>query len=177
MKKLISVLPLMASSLVLANEATIRVSDDAVSLFLDPAASATNSVQLGFLYNDDADSVVLSGGLFANGERDAFSGRLGGKLYYADLDADSGYGVALGGDFNFAITQNLSAHAGLFYGPDSLTFSDLDGYEEWYMRVNYRIFDTASVGLGYGSLEIENDDSIEFEVDEGVFVEMRLIFR
>lgn len=177
MKKLITLLPLVASSIVMANEATIRVSDDAVSFYLDPAASATNSVQLGFLYNDDADAILLSGGLFANGQRDRFSGRLGGKLYYADLDDDSGYGIALGGDFNYTITPMLSLHAGLFYGPDSLTFSDLEGYEEWYFRVNYKVFDTASIGAGYGSLEIEDDDDRDVEVDDGVFIEMRLTFR
>lgn len=177
MKKMMGVLPLLASSVVLAGDATVRLSDDAVSLLIDPAASATNSVQFGLLFNDDDDAYMLSGGLFANGQREALTGRLGAKAYYADLDEDSGYGIALGGDLNFQLSQELTLNAGLFYGPDALTFSDLDGYEEWFVRIHYRLFDTASLGAGYGSLEIESDDGVDIEVDEGLFFEMRLKFQ
>ncbi|MCG8400813.1 MAG: YfaZ family protein, partial [Firmicutes bacterium] len=114
---------LMLSSVAFANEVTVRISEESVSLMLDPQASAGNSVQLAFVHNDDESSSLLSAGFFANGSRDSFDGRLGGKAYYADLDNDSGYGFALGGEANVALNPEFKLNAGLYYGPDSLSFS------------------------------------------------------
>lgn len=187
MKKCLGLLSLTVSTMVSAswvsaNELTIRLSDEAVSAYLDPAPSATNSVQLGAIYNDEADGFLLSGGLFANGQQQAIKGRLGGKLYYADTDgdvgSDSGYGVALGGDFNYAINPRLNVNAGAFVGPSVLTFSDLDGYEEYFVRVNYKVFDTARIGVGYGSLDLEPEDGAkDIEMEDGFFVEMNMQFK
>lgn len=176
MKKVIGLLMTAACSLALADTTAMRISSDAVSFKFEPVPSATNSMQLGFLYNDDYDTFLLSAGLFANGQRDRFSGRLGAKAYYADLDDDAGPGMALGGDFSFAIRPDLSVNAGLFYGPDSLSFAEIEGYEEWFVRLHYQVFETAQLGVGYGSLEMEPEDKKDFELDEGLFFEMILQF-
>ena len=174
--KVLLAISLLLSSVAVANEFTVRISEESVSLILDPQASATNSVQLAFVHNDDESSSLLSGGFFANGSRDGFDGRLGGKAYYADLDNDSGYGFALGGEASVPLNPTLKVNAGLYYGPSSLAFSDIDSYQEWFVRVNYQVFDNARVGAGVGSLELEPDRGRDVEVDDGVFIEMNLRF-
>lgn len=181
MKKLTAVLALSISSAAissaaLASEATLRIGEDAVSVFLAPQATETHSVGLGLAHNADDDISVLSGGLFANGQREQFTGRLGGKLYYADLDGDSGYGIALGGDLKFTLSQDLSIIGGLYYGPSSISFSDVDGYEEWFVKAHFQLFENGALGAGYGSFELEPEEGRDIEVDDGLFVEMTLSF-
>ncbi len=175
MKYLTGLVAALASSSVLASGTTIRVGEDAVSLYLEPKPSPTNSAQFALVHNNDDDITLGSVGLFANGQRQQLSGRLGGKAYYADLDSDSGYGLALGGDFSFALNPDLSLDAGLYYGPDSLSFSDVEGYEEWYVKLNLKVFDNATLGAGYGSFDIEPEaGNRDVEIDDGVFFEMKL---
>lgn len=181
MKKITAVLALSIgsaaiSSQTLASDVTLRIGEDAVSLFLAPQASQTHSAELGLVHNADDDITVVSGGLFANGQREQFSGRLGGKLYYTDLDSDSGYGIALGGDLTFTLTQDLSLIGGIYYGPSSISFSDVDGYEEWFVKARFQLFDNGALSAGYGSFELEPEEGNDFEVDDGLFLEMTLSF-
>ena len=181
MKKLTGIVALLtssivSSSMVFAGGADIRVSGDAVSLYLEPQPSPTNSAQLALIYNNDDNSALLSAGLFANGERQNLKGRLGGKLYYADLDHDSGYGVALGGDFSLAVNRDLHLGVGGYYSPGSLSFSDIDGYKEWYVKGSFQVFQNAAVGVGYQSVELNPEKGRSYDLNKGVFVEMNLRF-
>jgi hypothetical protein len=177
MKLLITVVFVFFSSLAAAaDEFSLRLSEDSLSLILDPEASNSNSFQVAFIHNDDNKSDLLSAGLFANGSRDGFSGRLGGKAYYADLDNDSGYGVALGGEIYLPINPDLQLNTGIYYGPGSLSFSDIDGYQEFFVRMNYQVFDNTRLGVGYISLELEPEKRRDVDVDDGFFVEMNFSF-
>lgn len=186
MKKSLSLLPLVFGSIalspvVLANDLTLRISDEVVSLYFDPVATATNSVQLGLLYNDKEDGGLLSAGLFANGQQDAFSGRIGGKAFYADTDgrsgSNSGYGLALGGDVSYHFLPELSVTASAFYAPNVLAFSDYDHYKEYSLRVNYQVFETALVGVGYSSIKLDPENNRkDIKMEDGVFLEMTMQF-
>lgn len=164
------------SSLALASDATLRIGEEALSLYLSPQASQTHSTELGLVYNSKADVTVLNGGLFANGQREQFSGRLGGKLYYANLDGDSGFGVALGGDLNFALSQDLSLNGGIYFGPPSISFSDVDRYSEWFLKARYQVLDNGAISGGYGSFKLEPKKGRDFTVDKSLFIEMTLSF-
>lgn len=177
MKKYTAVLAFSAlSSTVFASDATLRIGEDAVSVFLAPQATQTHSAELGLVHNADDDITVLSGGLFANGQREQFSGRLGGKAYYTDLDGDSGYGIALGGDLTFTLSSDLSVIGGIYYGPSSISFSDVDGYEEWFVKARFQLFENGALGAGYGSFDLEPEEGRDIEVDDGLFLEMTLTF-
>ena len=62
-----------------ANEFTVRISEETLSLYLDPVVSEQNAAQLAFLHNDDESSDLISFGYFASGGREDLYGRLGGK--------------------------------------------------------------------------------------------------
>ncbi len=176
MRTLLATTLLALCSSSFANEFTIRISEETLSLYLEPVVSEQNAMQLAFLHNDDEDSDLISFGYFASGGREDLYGRLGGKAYYADLDNDSGYGIALGGEMFFPIQSDLIINGGVYYGPSSLSFSDVDGYEEYFIRVNYQVLDNARVGAGYGSLDVEPEQGRDAEVEDGVFIEMNLTF-
>ncbi len=177
MKLLVAIVLVVFSSVVsAANEFSLRISEESLSFMFDPQASETNSFQFAYVHNDDNNSDLLNAGFFANGSRESFDGRLGGKAYYADLDNDSGYGFALGGEVYIPLGAELKLNAGAYYGPSSLAFSDIDGYEEYFIKVNYQVFDNARVGLGLVSLKLEPENNQKVEVDNGVFIEMNLSF-
>ena len=176
MRTLLATSLLLISTASVANEFTIRISEETLSLFLDPTASEQSATQLAFIHNDDEDSDLLSAGYFASGTRGDINGRLGGKAYYADLDRDSGYGIALGGEVFLPIQPDLVINGGAYYGPSSLSFSDVDGYQEIFVKVNYQVFDNARVGAGYGTLEVEPENGSDVDVEDGLFLEMNLSF-
>lgn len=175
MKKLL-VASLLLSSIANASEFTVRVSDDAVSFFLAPESTEDRSALLGLIHNDDENSDVLLAGLFVNGTRDKVSGRLGGKVYYANLNKVDGYGMALGGEATLPVALDLTVNAGIYYGPSSLSFSDVDGYEEWFVKASYQVFENAKLSAGVGSLEFEPERGKDIEMDDGIFIEMNLNF-
>lgn len=176
MKKSLAVVALLTSSMAFAGGTTIRVSGDAVGLYLEPQPSPTNSAQLAFIYNNDDNAALATAGLFANGTRQNVKGRLGGKLYYADLDHASGYGVALGGDFSLIINPDLHVDAGLYYSPGSLSFSDIDSYKDWYVKGSFQVFENASLGVGYQSQQFNPDKGRHYNFNKGLFAEMSLRF-
>ncbi|MEE8059316.1 MAG: YfaZ family outer membrane protein [Pseudomonadales bacterium] len=176
MKVLLTISLLLFGSCTVANEFTVRISEESVSLILDPQVIAKNSVQFSFVHNDDESSDLISAGFFAHGSKESFDARLGGKAYYADLDNDSGYGITLGGEVFVPVNPQLKLNAGLYYGPSSLSFSDVDTFQEWFVGINYQVFDNASLGAGIGSLQLEPENGRDVDVDDGVFIEMKLSF-
>lgn len=176
MKILATITLSLLATIATASEFTVRISEESVSLYLAPKMSETNSMLFNYVHNDDESSDLISAGLFANGSKQGFDARLGGKLYYADLHKDSGYGFALGGEVFVPINPELKVNAGIYYGPGSLSFSDVDGYQEWFLKLNYQVLDNARMGAGVGSLELEPEDGRDVDVDDGFFIEMNLSF-
>ena len=116
----------------------------------------------------------MSAGFFVNGQRAELSGRLGVKGYWADIQKDDGYGIALGGDFSLAVNEVISLLATGYWGPGSLSFSDVEGYKEWSVGANVSVFDNAIVTLSYGSLKVDTERYNEKSVDDGVKIGLRL---
>ena len=176
MRILLTIALSLLTTIAVANEFTVRISEESVSLILSPKPTENNSAEFAFVHNDDESSDLLSAGLFAHGSKQDFDARLGAKVYYADLDKDSGYGFALGGEVFVPVNPELKVNVGAYFGPGSLSFSDVDSYQEWFVRINYQILDNARVGAGVGSLELEPENGRDIEVDDGVFIEMNLSF-
>lgn len=155
----------------------VRIGDDVVGIGLQSSlANEAAETELMLLRNDDKDTTLLSAGLFVTGDRGGIKGHLGVKAYGADLDWADGYGLALGGDLIFPLAAGIAIESGLFYGPEPLTASDLDNYQEWYIGASYEVFDNAKLAAGIGSLELETDNNVTVDVEDGVFVEMSLRF-
>jgi YfaZ precursor len=155
----------------------IHVGEEAVGVALSSSNSeAGPGVEIAALRNDDDDITVASGGVFVSGTRGVIEARLGAKAYAADLDNFEGYGLALGGQVSVPLAAGISINGGLYFGPSSLAFSDVDGYQEWYVGASFDVVENATLAAGVGSFEIETESGREVEVDDGFFVRMKLGF-
>ena len=165
----------VVSSVAGANGFSLSVSDDAVDAAFNLAPiGEKGSAELRWLHNGSKDRDVLSAGFFVNGNRAELSGRLGVKGYWAEIDRDDGYGFALGGDFSLAVNDAISLLASGYWGPGSLSFSDVEGYKEWAVGANISVFENASVSLTYGSIKVDTERYGDKTVDDGIKIGLKL---
>lgn len=163
------------SSMAGANGLSLGVSDDVVDASLNVAPMGDQgSMELRWLHNDRKDRDVLSAGFFVNGNRAEFSGRLGVKGFWAEVNHDDGYGIALGGDLSLAVNNTVSLLASGYWGPGSLSFSDVEGYTEWAVGANISVFENASVSLTYGSIKVDTERYDDKSVDDGLKIGLKL---
>ncbi|MES2661692.1 MAG: YfaZ family outer membrane protein [Pseudomonadota bacterium] len=125
-------------------------------------------------------------GILAKGRSNASTGLqeagLGGKIIFLNGDSDvSGSGVAVGGfvAHRFAEANLLKFRGELFYAPDIISFSDVDGYIELGLRLEYQLLDNADIYAGYRMMEYDievGDVSGDLEVQDGLVVGFLLSF-
>ncbi len=181
MKKLLVTLPL-SLLLVVAQTASadgfgIRFSDDAFAMSYNIYPIAEHSsAEFAWVHNDDDNYDVASAGFFVNGQQDRLSGRAGVKGYYAKIDKDDGWGAAVGGDLAFQLTKIALLVGRGYWGPGSVSFSDIKCYEEWALGVNVTVFENAMISATYGSLELRTETYNYVDVDDGFSLGLKMNF-
>jgi hypothetical protein len=167
----------VAAPAVCADGFQLRLGDDIVEASYTAFIRDGNSSITGsWLHNSDADVDLLSGGFFVHGDRREVAGKVGIKAYYADLDRDDGYGLALGGDGTFRFSDIISLNAGIYIGPDALSFSDVEDYFEWFVGVDLNVLQNAVVTVGYRETEIDTKRRNDVEVEDGPYIGLHLKF-
>ena len=152
-----------------------RISDDSFGLSLASDISPQSSLQFDALHQDD-DATLLAAGVYANGQRGSLMGRVGAKLIGVE-GGDSGFDggtLALGGDVRLPLNDVLFWRAGVYVGPESASFDDVEGYVEWSTSLEINIFQNSAIQLGYGSMEFDAEGGGEFEFDDGAFIRLQL---
>ena len=158
-----------------ANGFSLGVSDDAIDASFNLAPiGEQGSAEVRWLHNDSKDRDVVSAGFFVNGNRAGLSGRLGVNSDWADIKKDDGYGIALGGDFSMAVNDAISLLLSGYWGPGSLSFSDVEGYKEWAVGANISVFENAAVSLTYGSIKVDTERYGDKSVDDGLKIGLKL---
>jgi hypothetical protein len=116
----------------------------------------------------------LSAGLFVNDERDwiglvdwlaeialpqerRWNFAVGPRAFAAALDVEDTnvFGVALGGQVEYTITEQTSFSLGGFYSPSILTTGDAEEVRDFHARVQQTVMDGIDVFLGYRIFEWE----------------------
>ena len=154
---------------------------------------------LQVLYSRDASlledrGATMQGGLFVTETRDIvgiatvmtqitdpdryqrWSFEVGARAYGALLEGEDEdvFGLGLGGQTRYALSQTMSASAGLFYAPDILTFGDSDGVYDAFLRLEFLLRPGLSAFVGYRLLEI--DEANNRELDDHAHVGVRWTF-
>lgn len=154
---------------------------------------------LQVLYSRDASllegrGATMQGGLFVTETRDIvgiatvmteitdpdryqrWSFEVGARAYGALLEGEDEdvFGLGLGGQMRYALTQQMSATAGLYYAPDILTFGDSDGIYDAVLRLEFLLRPGLSAFVGYRLLEI--DEANNRELDDHAHVGVRWTF-
>lgn len=176
-KTLILTTGLLTAGGALADGFALRLGDDVVEATYTAFVREGNASFTGsWLHNSDADTDLFSGGFFVHANRNEIAGKLGLKAYYADLYRDDGYGVAVGGDGSFRFSDVVSLNAGLYLGPDALSFSDIEGYWEWFVGADFNVIDNAVITVGYRETEVDTSRRDDVEIEDGPYVGLQLRF-
>lgn len=127
-------------------------------------------VEGGLLYTTDNDYLLNTGMLVYN---DAWQSPLelgvGGRLYFADTDADSFGGLGLGGQFRFAPRswRGFGIGGQYYYAPDIVTFSGAESLRELGLRLDYELMPQARAFVAYHNIEADHEDyGDDIEIDE-----------
>ena len=174
-KTTLTAIALFAASNASASEFQIGLSDHTAEMSY---ASYVNEQAIGegsWLYDEDNGSLVGLG-FYGVGQRDAISGKLGGKLFYTDVDGPSGQGLAIGGSIAFHATETLSIALDIHYAPSVLSFKDVEHLQQWGGRIVYDLMDTASLFIGYRNVEVDIKKAGYIELTRGGYAGMSISF-
>ncbi len=176
---------IIAPATTLAADASVElnVNDSDFEARLDVlvnSGGAPLTVGGGFLYSDDDDFWLSNVNLAIKDEVGApgLNLGLGFKAVFGDTDTDNDDFTTLALAFQFLAEYDfresganlpISIAASLAWAPEILSFSDTEGYFEFYTAVYIHINYWASILLGYRDIEIEYDDGAEGEHDAFYF--------
>ncbi|ROS04860.1 YfaZ precursor [Sinobacterium caligoides] len=157
-----------------ADNAGLSISDDSAKFGYEHETD-TFSTQANWLYHEDNGS-LYSGGLYAKGQEGMFSAKLGGKIYYADLEDGDGYGIALGGSGTLHITEQFRLIADLHYSPSILAFSDIERLKEGEIKAQFQALPNATIDVGYRNVTAKVDHYGNEKIDKGLFAGVNMSF-
>lgn len=146
-------------------------------------ASRGLDLDLGYLYVEDQhdnNAHVVHAGLMVAGKNWSQAGNfdisLGGRAVFVDTDPKDGMAVALGGRVRFSPLQRVGIGGEVFYAPKITSFSDVDGYKEWSVSLDYQLLTQGFVYVGYRKVEVDFDNIGDVEIDDNAHIGMKLLF-
>lgn len=169
------------SQAALASELDLNVSDEAFMLRYGMPVSDGAQMDIGLLHQEDDINVASLGFHLvdnAGTEKNPLKVGLGGRLLFADTDPASGGGIALGAfaRYNFPSANRFALAGGVYYAPEVLSFSDMEGYLEYEFRGEYEVLKNGSIYLGYRKVEADFDIVRNAGLDKGLHFGMRFVF-
>ena len=158
-----------------ASEFQLGLSDHTAEMIYSSHMNEQAIGEASWLYDED-DGSLVGLGFYGVGQRDAISGKLGGKLFYTDVDGPSGHGLAVGGTITFHASENLSVALDLHYAPSVLSFKDVEHLEQWGGRIAYQLMDTANLFIGYRNVEVDIKKVGDIELTKGGYAGLSITF-
>jgi len=170
-----------------ADTLDFNVSSDAAKLaYIRDIGSDGLEVGGGLLHHDD-DGEIFEGQLHLVDRpepgREALLLGIGGKVPVISddrRDAD-GTALAVGGKLHYTLPMynRAAVAADLYFAPSVTSTNDIDGYQEYAVRGEFKVLEDASVYLGYRNIELSYDggslgDDRDFE--NGVYGGLRIDF-
>lgn len=188
-RSILLLVSVLFSGLALADGLALQVSNETVNLSYSTDLTDKLSVDINGLSGSD-DYYSVSAGVYAKGKNEEINteGKVGFRAFAMHLDNDafttfgnvgenvSGYGLTIGGELNYLITDNLTIGGYAYYAPGVLSGGDFDSYLDSQAKVSYQIFPAAKVMAGYHSVRVEALDSSGFNAHETTFVGFQLDF-
>lgn len=143
------------------------------------------TLDTGLLYSEykDIDRILGHVGLMIFGDTGAKKANVkaGVGVRLVALDADGGIegaAISLGGTVTGRMPEfnRLGGRAWAFYAPTVSSFSDLDGYLEYGLSVDYQLIRQAYVVLGYRKMEADLDRGGNADIESSAFFGLRMVF-
>ncbi len=176
-RALLAILALACSSVALANELELGISDELIELKLTQEYGDEFSGTFGAMHadDDDIDAKQLSYRFFTEDDVDEFDIQLGAQLYWLDVESDDGFGIALGLAATRQLAGKLGATASIYYAPDILTSGDFESSLELDAKLNYQLLENGALFVGYRSYEADTDDA-DIDVYDDFYLGVRFSF-
>lgn len=175
---------LLASSISLANDFDLRISDDALHANLAIFDEYSElKYGMGYFYKDADESINIvnvdlhSQGQTAIGNLPTTVG-LGIQADYFKENNLKGSAVGIGGNVrvNLPSAPGLSIESEAHYAPDVLAFSDAKSFGRFRAQANYRIIRTADISAGYRYIRAKLTSGRKRTLESGLFVGLKLKF-
>ena len=166
---------LIASSTVAASEIQLGLSDHTAEVIYGSEFNNRSVAEASWLYHED-DGHLLGLGFYGKGQNGAISGKLGGKLFYVDVDGPDGHGLAVGGTLAFHATRQIRLVADLHYSPSVTSFGEVEHLEQASARVVFELMDNASLFIGYRNVDVDIKRIGDVELARGGFGGLSISF-
>ncbi|MBA3564862.1 MAG: hypothetical protein H0W33_12835 [Gammaproteobacteria bacterium] len=168
-----------------ADALQLDVNDDAARLvYAWPVAGEQLRADAGWLHHQETGNIVHAGLHlvdFASGGASTLRAGLGGKLFFIDADRGDSRGGALGLggflDYTFPQYDRLGAGGQVYFAPDVLGLSDVEGYREIGVHVRYNLLREADLYLGLRNIQAEFSDTPDVTFDTGLHIGIKLNFQ
>lgn len=177
----------LAAGPVAADSLDFNLSGDAAKIsYIRDLAPEGLEAGGGLLHHDD-DGEIFEGQLHLVDRpepgRDALLLGIGGKLPLVSDDQQDADGAALaiGGKVHYTLPMynRAAVAADLYFAPSVTSVSDIDGYQEFAVRGEFKVLEDASVYLGYRNIELSYDGDQfggDRDFEDGVYGGVRIDF-
>lgn len=157
----------------------IGLSNDAAMAALQMPLSYNNvNVRGSWLHAEENSqrSNVFGVGFSVSGQSDIVQAHLGAKLLNIDASHVNAYGLALLGELDFNVGQNVWMGINVTYAPDIVFSGDFERYYEVSFSVAYQIIPQAQVFLGYQDAEAHHPGG-SYRVYRGALAGFKFVFQ
>ncbi len=163
----------------LANTLHLALSNHTAELGYSAQNSKDTMSELSWLHHEDEGD--LAGiGFYGVGTNKGIQGKVGGKLFYVDIDNTySGQGLAIGGALSMKLGNSLCLEGNIHYAPSVTSFKKVEKLEQWGAQLIYEVMQNANVFVGYRNVDVELKDSHnnkEIELHQGGYVGLSIKF-
>lgn len=153
-----------------SNQLLLDVSNQSFNIRGDATHASDGIIYSGSLLLTDDDEQLVSLGLWTNGQvaqTENLFGGLGAKVYAANSEDETFFALSIGGhiEYLFSSFPDLSLISEFYYAPEVTVSDDFDYLNDFTFRINYKMFDNASVftGLRRIALKHESDDVLKLD--------------
>jgi len=166
---------LLLSNVVYGESVQLGLSDHSVELRYASQVNEQGKTEASWMHHEDNGDLVGLG-FYGTGDHQAFTAKIGGKLFLTDVDGPDGYGIALGGNVVWHVADKVSLEGGAHYAPDVTAFGDVEHLKEFYVQAAFQLMPSAQVFVGYRDVDVDIEDIGDVELHDGGYAGISVIF-
>lgn len=103
--------------------------------------------------------------------------RLGTRLFYVSPGTADVMALGLGLQLRLFLSRQVSLGGHFYYGPESFSFMDSEGYSEFALRLSFRLARKAHLYLGYRTIKVKVFSvNNKVELDDDPHLGLKLYF-
>jgi len=110
---------------------------------------------VGTWLHQEGDINLAGIGLYGGGRRGDAGAFIGAKAFWVDTEGPKGQGIAIGGAVAYELIPRVTVEANAHYAPHVTSYEDIEGYQEWGVRLTVQVLQSANVFAGFRDINLE----------------------